>query len=442
MAREKLGIGGSLSLRPGDPIGLLGPQAWMEAPETRAVIAALRADGAHVRFVGGCVRDSVLKRPIKDIDIATPDPPQRVLALLDEAGIHAIPTGIDHGTVTAVIGKAHYEITTLRVDVESFGRHARIEYTDDWLADASRRDFTMNALSADPEGRIYDPFDGLADLGAGRVCFVGDPVQRIEEDGLRLLRFFRFHAHYGRRTNLDGRALAACRRLAHRLDALSGERVAGEVLRLLLAEDPATVLLAMHANGILEHLLPDAQNFGRLRVLSWLESRGLARDEVKPDSIRRLAAMLTTTRQGAEAVGERLKLSGVQTRRLVAMAEPRVELTHDMDAAATRRALRKIGGAEFRDLVLLAWAERRSLEARPCTRESRAWTTLLDAARDWRPVELPIKGRDLIALGIPHGPEIGRHLAALDSWWEECDYRPDRDACLAELHRRLEEETA
>ncbi|CAA7626784.1 tRNA nucleotidyltransferase/poly(A) polymerase [Magnetospirillum sp. SS-4] len=413
----------------------------MEAPETRAVIAALRADGAEVRFVGGCVRDSVLKRPIKDIDIATPDPPQRVLALLDEAGIHAIPTGMDHGTVTAVIGKAHFEITTLRVDVESFGRHARIEYTDNWLVDASRRDFTMNALSADPEGHIFDPFDGLADLGAGRVRFVGDPASRIEEDGLRLLRFFRFHAHYGRRTNLDARALAACRKLAPRLDVLSGERVAGEMLRLLLADDPATVLLAMHANGILSHLLPDARDFGRLRVLSWLESRGLARDEIAPDSIRRLAAMLTTDRRGAEATGERLKLSGLQTRRLVAMAEPRVELRHDLDPAGTRRALRKVGEAEFRDLALLAWAGRRSVEARPCPDETRAWTALLDLARSWRPVELPVKGRDLLALGLPHGPEIGRHLAAIDAWWEERDYRPDRQACLDELRRRLDGKT-
>jgi poly(A) polymerase len=410
----------------------------MDAPETSAVIVALQAEGARVRFVGGCVRDSVLRRPIKDIDIATPDPPQRVLALLDEAGIHAIPTGIAHGTVTAVIGKAHFEITTLRVDVETFGRRARIEYTDDWLADASRRDFTMNALSADPEGNIYDPFNGLADLGAGRVCFVGDPIQRIEEDSLRLLRFFRFHAHYGRRTNLDGRALAACRRLAARLDTLSGERVAGEVLRLLLAEDPASVLLPMHTNDILPHLLPDARDFGRLRVLSWLESRGLARDEVRPDSIRRLAALLTTDSAGAEAVGERLKLSGLQTKRLVAMAAPRVAIGPDLDAIATRRALHHVGAAEFRDLVLLAWAERRSLEARLSAEETLAWTSLLDAAKAWQPVELPIKGGDLMALGLPHGPEIGRHLAAIESWWEERDYRPDRDTCLAEARRRLE----
>ncbi|TAN58789.1 MAG: CCA tRNA nucleotidyltransferase [Magnetospirillum sp.] len=409
----------------------------MKAAETQAVIHALAVDGAHVRFVGGCVRDSVLKRPIKDIDIATPDPPERVLALLDDAGIHAIPTGIDHGTVTAVIGKAHFEITTLRMDVESFGRHARIEYTDDWRVDASRRDFTMNALSADAQGRIYDPFDGLSDLGAGRVRFVGDPFQRIEEDALRLLRFFRFHAHYGRRTHMDDRALNACRKMAHRLRSLSGERVAGELLRLLLADDPASVLLTMHGLGILEPLLPQAKNFGRLRVLSWLESRGLARDDIHPDAIRRLAAMLTTDHAGAEAVGDRLKLSGVQTRRLAAMAAPRVPVGPDLDAATIRRTLRRVGGDELRDLALLAWAGQRSLNAKPSAAETEGWTALLNAARDWVPVELPVKGRDILAMGIAHGPAVGHLLAGVEAWWEERDYRPDRDACLAELRRML-----
>ncbi|RAU23172.1 CCA tRNA nucleotidyltransferase [Paramagnetospirillum kuznetsovii] len=407
----------------------------MQDPDTQAVVEALMVDGAKVRFVGGCVRDSVLKRPIKDIDIATPDPPQRVLALLDDAGIHAIPTGVEHGTVTAVIGKAHFEITTLRKDVENFGRRARVEYTDDWLVDASRRDFTMNALSADPLGRIYDPFDGLADLGAGRVQFVGNAVQRIEEDALRLLRFFRFHAHYGRRTDMDSQALAACRKLAPRLDTLSGERVAGEILRLLQAEDPASVLLTMHTTGILGHVLPAARNFGRLRILSWLEERGLVRDDVHVDPIRRLAAMLTTDRAGAEAVGDRLKLSVIQTKRLVAMAEPRVKIHQDLSRQDIRRALHRVGADEFRDLTLLAWAERRSEDARLSAAETAAWTALLDIALDWRPVELPIKGRDLLAQGVPHGPEIGRLLSLVEEWWEEQDFRPDRDACLDRLRR-------
>ena len=170
----------------------------MTAPETRAVLAALGAEGAAPRFVGGCVRDAVLGRPVKDVDIATPDPPERVVELIERAGLKAVPTGLAHGTVTAVARGRPFEVTTLRIDVETYGRHAKVAFTDDWQADAARRDLTINALSGTPDGRVFDYFGGLADLRAGRVRFVGDPRQRIREDYLRLLRFFRFHAYYGR----------------------------------------------------------------------------------------------------------------------------------------------------------------------------------------------------------------------------------------------------
>src|SRR5690606_37975346 len=194
---------------------------WMTAPQTRAVIDALTQDGGQVRFVGGCVRDALLGRPVKDIDIATPDPPETVIERLTRAGIRTVPTGIDHGTVTAVIGQKHFEITTLRHDVETFGRRARVAFTADWEADAARRDFTINAISAEPDGSLHAPFGGAADLAAGRVRFVGEPEARIREDVLRLLRFFRFHAWYGR-GEPDREALEACGRLAHLLPTLSG----------------------------------------------------------------------------------------------------------------------------------------------------------------------------------------------------------------------------
>ncbi len=414
------------------PLGQLPPQGWMEAAETRAVVAALTADGAEVRFVGGCVRDAILKRPIKDIDIATHDPPERVMALLDRAGIYVIPTGLAHGTVTAVIGKAHYEITTLREDVETFGRHARVAFTDDWTADAARRDFTMNAMFADPSGRIYDPFNGLADLGAGRVVFVGDPVKRLDEDVLRLLRFFRFHAHYGR-PPMDRRALSACRRMAPRLVELSGERVAGELVRLLQAHDPASVLLVMHGERILEHILPEAAEFGRLRVLCWLEERAMVRDTVTPDPVRRLGALLRTDASGARAVADRLKLSNAQRDRVVAIAAPRLAASADLDPAMVRRALRRLGAEAFRDLVLVAWADERARSDHPTSDRSARWIGLLDAADGWEPVELPVRGADLMAMGVPRGPEIGRLLGEVERWWEDLDYRPDRDQCLARL---------
>lgn len=421
-----------MRLVPGtEPLGQLSPQPWMDAPETKAVVAALTADGADVRFVGGCVRDSVLKRDIKDVDIATHDPPQRVLALLDQAGIHAIPTGIAHGTVTAVIGKAHYEITTLREDVETFGRHATVAFTDDWTADAARRDFTMNAMCADPQGRVYDPFNGMADLGAGWVRFVGNPMKRLEEDVLRLLRFFRFFAHYGR-PPMDPAALEACRKAAPKLVNLSGERVAGELIRLLQAPDPASVLIVMHAEGILEHILPEACEFSRLKVLCWLESRAMVRPGIHPDPIRRLGAMLKTDAAGAKAIGERLKLSVIQTARMTAIAVPRVDISAAMDERAARRALRKVGVDEFRDLVLTAWASQRALSSFG-TAETVRWTRLLDLADHWQPVQLPVRGADLLELGVPKGRDIGRILSEVDRWWEDNDYRPGREDALEKL---------
>jgi poly(A) polymerase len=418
--------------RDDSPLGQLPPQPWMEAPETRAVVAALTRDGAEIRFVGGCVRDALLKRPIHDIDIATPDPPDQVLRLLAQAGLTALPTGIAHGTVTAVVGTAHIEITTLREDVATFGRHARVAYTADWAADARRRDFTMNTLFADPQGRIYDPCDGLADLGAGIVRFVGRPEQRIEEDVLRLLRFFRFFAHYGR-PPMDRAALAACRRLAPKLATLSGERIAGEVLRLLRAPDPGSVLIVMGAEGVLAPILPEARAFGRLKALAWLESRAMARADVTPDPLRRLGALLDADAASVQARAARLRLSRQQTQRLVALAAPAAAIGPDTSPRDIRLALRRLGAPLVRDLALIAWADRRSRGAGLGSAESARWIALLDAIRDWVPVALPVRGRDVLDLGLGHGPAVGRLLAAVERWWEERDYQPDRAACLERL---------
>jgi poly(A) polymerase len=405
----------------------------MEAAETKTVIAALTAEGAEVRFVGVCVRDSVLKRPISDIDIATHEPPERVIALLEQAGIKAIPTGLAHGTITAVVGKAHFEITTLRADVENFGRHARVKFTDNWTEDAARRDFTINAMACRPDdGLIFDPFDGLADLGYGRIRFVGDPMQRIDEDVLRLLRFFRFYAHYGR-PPAGVEALAACRAQAHRLPELSGERIAGELFKLLAAPEPAAVLLLMQGWKVLQHVLPEALELGRLRLLCFLESRAVVRPGLGVDPLRRLAASLTVDKAGAEAVAVRLRLSNSQTERLVALAAPPSRPTIDMDDREARRLLRRVGVEIFRDLVLLSWAERKALLARTPLGETERWVQLLDLADGWSPVSLPVQGRDLIALGVPSGPRIGALLGEIEQWWEDGDYRAGREEALERL---------
>jgi poly(A) polymerase len=269
------------------PSDRLDPQPWMTAPETVAVMAALSAAGGEARFVGGCVRDALVGRKVRDVDIATHEPPERVLNLLARAGIKAIPTGIKHGTVTAVIGARHFEITTLRRDVETYGRHAKVEYTDDWQADAARRDFTMNALFCGADGSIYDPFGGAADLRAQRVRFVGDPEARIREDVLRLLRFFRFHAHYGKPPP-DAAALAACRSLAHLLPTLSGERICAETLKLLSAPEPADVIDLMGEAGVLANFLPEATRNDQLRALVALESSAPRDLMPRTDPLRRL----------------------------------------------------------------------------------------------------------------------------------------------------------
>jgi poly(A) polymerase len=416
-----------------DPVGKIHPQPWMTSPQTQLVLEALGAGGHEVRFIGGCVRDAILKRHIRDVDIALPATPQAVTALLQAAGIRVVPTGIDHGTVTAVVGATPFEITSLRIDVETFGRHARVAYTDDWLADAARRDFTINAMSCTPEGDVYDYFRGLDDLGRGRVRFVGDAAERIAEDVLRLLRFFRFYAHYGREPP-DADALAACRAAAAGLATLSGERVRVEIFRTLMANDPADAFALMRDDEVLDHVLPEAGGVERLRMLSWLDSKALRLPSVVPDPVRRLAALMAPTsgKAEAEAVAQRLRLSNAQAERLRRMLAPAHPLSTGDNDAQLRRALYHLGGETVRDLLLLAWAG--DLAAAPTARgRNGRWSDWLSLVDGWRPPRFPLRGRDALAIGIPHGPEIGRLLDAVEAWWEDNDFAPDHAACMARL---------
>lgn len=387
----------------------------MTETPTRRVIAALTEGGVAARFVGGAVRDALLGRPVIDIDIATPAPPDTVTALLKKAGIKVVPTGIEHGTVTAVVPPRHFEITTLRRDVEPLGRHARVAFTEDWAEDARRRDFTMNALFLDPDGTIHDPVHGLPDLRAGLVRFVGDPATRIREDVLRLLRFYRFHAHYGRGAP-DQAARQACRALAGLLPTLSAERVAAELLKLLAAPDPVPVLALMAEDGVLAVVLPDARRRDRLAALVALEP------EIDP--LRRLAALLDVDGAGARAVAERLRLATAQRDRLIALAAPPWPVDLAGDTRVQRRAFYHLGAALYRDLVLLRAAES------PALAPAR---TLLAQAAAWPRLVFPLKGRDVTALGVPAGPEVGKLLADVEAWWEDGDFQASRAKCLAYL---------
>lgn len=357
------------------------------------------------------------------------------MTLLERAGIRAIPTGIDHGTVTAVIpddgGNTHFEITTLRRDVQTDGRHAHVEFDADWNTDAARRDFTINALFCTPDGRIYDPFGGLADLGSGRIRFVGDAMKRVDEDALRILRYFRIYAHYGTPPP-DIPALAACRAQAGKLTTLSGERVANELLRLLEADDPTPVLLLMHGERVLEHILPEAQDFGRLRVLTFLDTRGILRPRIGLDRLRRLASLLPADANFAATVAQRLKLSNAHAERLVAMAAPDELPDPSGGVVKARRLLYRIGADLMIDLVLLAWAGRRAVEARRGGNNDQ-WIELIDAALAWQPVHLPVGGGDVLARGIAPGPRVGEVLAEVERWWIEGDFKADRDEALMRL---------
>lgn len=397
----------------------LQTQEWMTLPETEAVIAALVRDGAQVRFVGGCVRDAVAGRDVSDIDIATQDPPEKVMALLRDAGIEAIPTGIDHGTVTAVAGGRPFEVTTLRHDVETDGRRARVAFTDDWVADAARRDFTINALSCAPDGRLYDPFGGLRDLRAGLVRFVGEPRRRIEEDVLRLLRFFRFFATFGQWPP-DPASLEACVAMAGRLESLSGERVRSELLRLLVAPGALAVVRLMLRRGVLSGLLPQVSNGDRLA--------GLAAAEIRvgfpPDPVLRLVALLEADVAGTEAVAARLRMSAAERRRMSGLVARRGNAALGASVAEIRRALHRIGKPSYADLCLLQAAEDGDLAAL-----ERRWLQVVS----WTAPRFPVAGQDVLALGVPRGPAVGALLAEVEDWWRDRNFVDDRAACLRRL---------
>ncbi|SMF46520.1 poly(A) polymerase [Tistlia consotensis] len=399
----------------------LPPQPWMTAPATRAVVAALEAEGAGVRFVGGCVRDALLGRAIRDVDIATPDPPDKVLALLKRAGLKAVPTGLAHGTVTAVSGHRPFEITTLRHDVETFGRHARVAFTDDWRADAARRDFTFNALSLEPDGALHDYFGGIEDLRAGRVRFVGEARRRIAEDYLRLLRFFRFFAFYGRGAP-DAEALAAAAEAAPQLTRLSGERVRAELFRLLEAPDPVPVLRLMTGHRILAAELPEAGDPGTVARLLPVEGAGA------PDPLLRLAAWLETDAAGAGSVAERLRLSNAERLRLAVLVAPPLPVSAGETRERLRVACHRLGSERVADLLRLAAARSGS---------SVGLEAALAVVDGWVPAALPVKGRDLATLGMPPGPEMGRLLDELEGCWTKSDFTLDRDVLMAIAARIL-----
>ncbi|HEX3701377.1 MAG TPA: CCA tRNA nucleotidyltransferase, partial [Phenylobacterium sp.] len=325
-----------MSSSPSKPASL-GRQPWMTAAETVAVMDALAAAGGPeaARFVGGCVRNCLTGHPVDDIDIATVLTPDRTTAALEAAGLKAVPTGIEHGTVTAVAGGRGFEITTLRRDVSTDGRRAVVAFTTDWEEDARRRDFTLNALYADREGTIFDlTGQGVADARAGRIVFVGDPEQRLREDYLRILRFFRFLAWYGKGAP-DAAALAACKALRSEVTTLAAERISKELVKLLAAEDPRGAVALMLETGVLELLLPEPIDLERLNALVEIETDQMF--ETEP--VLRLAALLPDDQVTAARFAEALRLSNAERDRIVAALAPAPRLKSWMSPREIRRAV-------------------------------------------------------------------------------------------------------
>lgn len=409
------------------PVLTLPLQGWMNAPATRRVLSALTAEGGEVRFVGGCVRDAIADRPVKDVDLATPLAPETVIRLLRKGRLRSVPTGLAHGTVTAIADKTPFEITTLRVDVETDGRRAKVAFTDDWEADAARRDFTFNALSCTPEGAVYDPFGGVADLRAGRVRFVGDARARIEEDYLRLLRFFRFLAHYGREAP-DPALLSLFEDMAAGLDRLSGERVRDELFKLLRAADPTPVVDLMVAHRILRHVLPAPGDAAVLRAFV----RGSASHTAEPDAVARLAALVPADGAAAAQTAARLRLSNRERQALVALLGPPIDLTPAQGRHARWRAVTALGRPLYATKLGLDRARREAAGGPVC---DDAFAAALDDAARLEAQAFPLTGEDALAAGVPKGPAVGRLLAAVERWWAGEDFRPDRQACQEELKR-------
>jgi poly(A) polymerase len=402
----------------------IGVQPWMQAAETRAVLAALEAAGGAgcARFVGGCVRNAVIGRAVADIDIATTLPPDRVIAALKAAGLKAVPTGVAFGTVTAVAGGKPFEITTLRCDVETDGRHAVVAYTDDWAEDAARRDFRLNALYADGSGRLFDPTgEGEADARAGRIVFVGDAETRIREDGLRILRFFRFLAWYGR-GEPDAEGLAACERMKGGLISLSAERIAKELLQLLAAEDPRPALRLMAATGILSLVAPQAQGTARFERLVEIES-----DLFQCDALLRLAALLPDDPAAGLATAERLRLSNAQRDRLVAALGTQPRLVSWLSPREARRAVYRLGVETFCDRLMLGWAG----SARNAA--AMQWRALLPMAQSWPRPSFPLTGEEVMAAGVPEGPMVGEVMREIEAWWIDQDFIDDKLSIVERL---------
>lgn len=399
---------------------LLADAPWLMSGGTARVLQLLNADGEEARVVGGAVRNALLGLVPGDIDIATTARPEEVMRRAKAAGIKSVPTGIDHGTVTLVIDGHPYEVTTLREDTETFGRKAKVAFGRDWVKDAERRDFTMNGLSVDAAGVVHDHVGGIADAKARRVRFIGDPDQRIAEDYLRILRFFRIHAAFGAgEPDRDG--YLACIRGRAGLASLSAERVRMEMLKLLLTSGASAAALAMAEGGLLQALTGGVVYTGPLATMIAIERElGLT-----ASTTRRLAALTVAVTEDAKRVAARLRLSNAETKALDSMGHRWWRLA-TKDEANARRLLYRLGAERYHDRVLLGWARAGGDVT------SMRWRALAELPQRWTAPKFPLKAADFIARGLAEGPALGHVLTLAEDAWLAADFPLD-EAALASI---------
>lgn len=415
----------------------LAGQTWLTDPAVQRVFSLLNADGGEGRVVGGAVRNALMGAAISDVDFASTNLPLVVVERAKAAGIKAVPTGIDHGTVTLVIDGRGFEVTTLRRDVATDGRHAEVAFGTDWKADAQRRDFTINALYAKADGTVVDLVDGMRDIETRTVRFIGDASTRIAEDYLRVLRFFRFFATYGSgRPDADG--LRAVAKAKDRLGQLSAERVWAEMKKLLSVADPSRALLWMRTTGVLTAILPETEKWGIDAI------HGLVATEQSlawtPDPVLRLAAMIPPDAERVAAMAKRLRLSNAETERLLSWAKVPVP-SPELAEAALDRLIYRDGktGIVMRLRLLLAGARANAVESDADMLKAARFSALLKRAENFQKPVLPLGGADVIALGVAPGPKVGELLGQIETLWVERNFALDRAALTARLKDMIDQ---
>lgn len=406
---------------------------WLKSPPLRALFDALNRDGGEARVVGGAVRNSLLGTKVSDVDLATTHLPQDTMRLAKDAGFKPVPTGIEHGTVTVVVQGRPFEVTTLRTDIETNGRHAKVVFGTDWQKDAERRDFTINALYAKADGTIVDHVGGLADIETRTLRFIGDAEARIREDYLRILRFFRFFAWYGSgRPEADG--LRASARLKDGLNQLSAERVWVELKKLLSASDPSRALLWMRQSGVLSVILPESEKWGIDAIHS------LVRTEQEldwpTDALLRLESMVPPDAARVSEMGKRLKMSNAERARLEAWARQDV-VKSELSEYALKKLLYRSSKQAVLDRVMLGYAAARGEAAMidEAMIKVGAFSRLLETAQNYEAPLFPVTGADLLTMGIEKGPKLGKILKELEAIWIESNFSLDKEELLAKINR-------